>query len=662
MRAYFMCRSLLYITVLFVLCLLGLSNTAIARETLTGAEPPANGLWLDTLDLSAVRQDIKEARAGKSVRGFEISLGGEVFEHGIGTAASSAFMVDLKGAAARFLAVAGIDDATKGRGSASFSVWVDGVRKAESPVLRGNDPPHYFDVDLAGAQSLLLLVSDGGDGNANDHANWAGAAVLLDAAASEHPCAAVLEEEDPVIFLGTCSETAIHGPRITGATPGRPFLYLVPATGEGPLAFSARNLPVGLSLNSQTGIISGALAQAGTTEVELTVTGPKGAATRTLTIVGGEDQLALTPPMGWNSWNVWGLEVDDAKIRAAADYMVSSGLAAHGYQYINVDDAWEASRAPDGTILCNDKFPDMKALGDYIHSKGLKFGIYSSPGPKTCGGYTGSYQYERLDAQTYAGWGVDYLKYDWCSYQGVAGGSDREALMKPYLLMREALEACDRDIVYSLCQYGMGDVWEWGKEVGGNLWRTTGDIADSWSSMSKIGFAQNGLEPWAGPGHWNDPDMLVVGIVGWGKTMRPTPLTKNQQVAHITLWTVLAAPLLLGCDLAQLDAFTLALMTNDEVIAVNQDALGKQGWRCAGDPWTEIWKKPLYDGTLAVALFNRAPVKTTLTARWDDLGISGTQPVRDLWQRKDLPPAEGAFSVQVPAHGAVLFKIGVPEE
>lgn len=649
------------IVVLTGVCLMVLLTvSALAKEPLAGDRLPMNGMWMDTLDLSAVRQDIKKAQAGKSVMGFPISLNGEVFEHGIGTASASEFGVSLKGSALRFRAFAGVDDATKGRGSVAFSVWVDGERKAESPLLRGKDPAYYFDVDLSGAQTLLLLVSDGGDGNANDHADWAGAMLICEPGTAEQISPLVSVEDVPVIFEDTSSAPAIHGPRITGATPGRPFLFLVPATGEGPLAYSADKLPEGLVLDGQTGIISGALAQEGTTDVTLTVTGAKGAASRVLTIVGGEDKLALTPPMGWNSWNVWGLEVDDAKVRAAADYMVASGLAAHGYQYINVDDAWEADRGADGEILCNEKFPDMKALGDYIHSKGLKFGIYSSPGPKTCGGYTGSYQHEQQDIDTYARWGVDYLKYDWCSYQSVAGGVEREALMKPYLLVRSALDNCGRDIVYSLCQYGMGNVWEWGAEVGGDLWRTTGDIGDSWNSVSKIGFAQNGLEAYAGPGHWNDPDMLVVGTVGWGKNVRPTPLTKNEQLAHITLWTMLASPLLLGCDLAQLDEFTLALVANDEVIDVNQDSLGKQGWRCAGDVWAEIWVKPLYDGTLAVALFNRAPVKTTLTARWEDLGISGTQPVRDLWLHKDLSPVTDMFAAQVSAHGAMLVKIGQP--
>ena len=635
--------------------------SAFCAEPLAGEMPPENGMWMDSLDLSLLRQDIKKARSGKSVIGFPMTLKGQVFERGIGTAANSVLGVNLKGAALRFQAYAGVDDATKGRGSVIFEVWVDGERRDGTVVMHGNEAPHFFDVDLTGAQTIFLLVSDGGDGTANDHADWAGAVLMLDPAAKEPPASFVPEDDVPVLTTDTRPEPAIHGPRITGATPGRPFLFLVPATGEGPLTFSAANLPEGLALDPNTGIISGTLVKEGTTDVELTVTGPKGASTRVLTIVGGEDRLALTPPMGWNSWNVWGLNVDETKVRAAADIMVSSGLAAHGYQYINVDDAWEADRAPDGEILCNERFPDMKALGDYIHSKGLKFGIYSSPGPKTCGGYTGSYQHEEQDALTYARWGVDYLKYDWCSYGSVAKDNSREELMKPYQVMRAALDKCDRDIVYSLCQYGMGDVWEWGAEVGGNLWRTTGDIGDSWNSVSRIGFAQNGREPFAGPGRWNDPDMLVVGTVGWGKNVRPTPLTKNEQIAHITLWSMLAAPLLLGCDLEQLDEFTLALMTNDEVLDVNQDPLGKQGWRCAGSAWMEVWTKPLQGGTLAVALFNRAPVKTTVAARWSDLGISGTQPVRDLWQRKDLAPADSAFSAKVPAHGAVLVKIGTPQ-
>lgn len=465
-------------------------------------------------------------------------------------------------------------------------------------------------------------------------------------------------EPAPPIARNDKPEPAIHGPRITGATPGRPFLFLIPATGEPPLTFSADGLPPGLTLDPQTGIISGALEQPGSTDVVLAVSNSSGRATRALTIIGGEHQAALTPPMGWNSWNVWGIVIDDEKVRAAADWMVKSGLAAHGYQYINIDDTWEDKRDANGEITTNKRFPNMKALADHVHAKGLKLGIYSSPGPKTCAGYTGSFQHEQQDAHTYAAWGVDYLKYDWCSYGDIAKSMDLEELQKPYRVMRAALDGCGRDIVYSLCQYGLGEVWKWGADVGGNLWRTSGDIGDTWDSVSSIGFAQDGKEACAGPGHWNDPDMLVVGKVGWGPDVRATQLTPNEQITHITLWCLLAAPLLLGCDLSQLDPFTLALLTNDEVIDVDQDPLGKQASRKARTPRTEVWAKPMSDGTLAVGLFNRAPIRGEVIAKWSDLRIQGRQPVRDLWLQKDLEPAEGSFTASVPGHGAVLIRIG----
>ena len=423
------------------------------------------------------------------------------------------------------------------------------------------------------------------------------------------------------------------------------------------MRYAAENLPAGLTLDEQTGIITGQLEAEGTTEVRVTVSGPRGTASSTLTIVGGEHKLALTPPMGWNSWNVWGTAVDAEKVKAAADWMVKSGLAAHGYQYINIDDAWEGERDANGRITSNEKFPDMKALADYVHSKGLKLGIYSSPGPKTCAGYEGSYQHEFEDAETFAEWGIDLLKYDWCSYGKIAKDDSEAELRKPYELMRQALDACGRDIVYSICQYGMGEVWKWGAEVGGNYWRTTGDITDTWASMSRIGFGQHGLHPYAGPGHWNDPDMLVVGKVGWGPQLHDTRLTRNEQVTHITLWSLLAAPLLIGCDLSQMDEFTVALLSNSEVLAVNQDPLGKQGWRVAQRGKTEVWMRPLADGSIAVGLFNRGRGVTDVVAYWGELGLEGPQRVRNLWTRRDVGTFNGAFTARVSRHGAVMVKI-----
>ena len=309
--------------------------------------------------------------------------------------------------------------------------------------------------------------------------------------------------------------------------------------------------------------------------------------------------------MGWNSWNCFACDVNEANVRAAADAMVASGLINHGWTYINIDDCWEAGRDADGNVLSNQKFPDMKALTDYVHSKGLKIGLYSSPGPKTCAGHEGSYKHEELDARRYGEWGFDYLKYDWCSYGEIVPNPDHDGFMKPYQVMRAALDKVPRDIVFSLCQYGMGNVWEWGAQVGGNCWRTTGDITDTWSSMAGIGFGQAGHEKFAGPGHWNDPDMLVVGYVGWSAKVRPTRLTPNEQYTHISLWCLLCSPLLIGCDMTKLDDFTLNLLTNDEVLDVSQDPLGRQAGRIAKNGSLEIWAKDLEDGSKAVGLFNR---------------------------------------------------------
>jgi alpha-galactosidase len=288
----------------------------------------------------------------------------------------------------------------------------------------------------------------------------------------------------------------------------------------------------------------------------------------------------------------------------------------------------------------------------------MKAGLYSSPGPWTCGGCVASWQHEELDAQSYAQWGFDYLKYDWCSYgEIVRGDNSLPTLQKPYKVMRTALDKQNRDILFSFCQYGMGNVWEWGAEVGGNSWRTTGDINDSWSSMAGIGFRQNGHEKFAGPGHFNDPDMLVVGKVGWGPSLHPTRLTPNEQYTHISLWCLLASPLLIGCDMTQLDDFTLSLLTNDEVLEVNQDPLGHQAARVMQTGQLEVWAKDMEDGSKAVGLFNRGYSEASVTANWADLGLTGKQKVRDLWRQKDLGEFTGSFTASIPRHGAMLVRI-----
>lgn len=643
-------------------CVLGAAAGAAAAETfdLTVTTAPANAVWLDSLDLRGVVQDTGSPQAGKSAAENPLKIKGVAYPHGFGTHAPSSATIALDGCATRFISLVGVDDETKERGSVTFEVWVDGKKVTETPVIHGGEEPRHISVDLTGANTMELVVGDGGDNTDHDHADWAGAIFMLADNARTRP-RAVGEPQMPIAH-GAGAKPRINNPHIVGTTPGRPFIFLVPATGQGPLEFSAKKLPAGLRLDRNTGIISGALDRAGTYEVTLHVKGPKGSDKRKLRIVGGDHKLALTPPMGWNSWNVWASAVDEDKIRAAADAMVASGLAAHGFQYVNIDDCWEGKRNEAGEIQTNEKFPDMKALGDYIHSRGLRFGIYSSPGPKTCAKFEASYQHEEQDAKTWASWGVDYIKYDWCSYGDIVKDVEKTVpvLQKPYRVMREALDKCDRDIVFSLCQYGMGDVWQWGAEVGGNLWRTTGDINDSWGSMAPIGFAHNDRSPFVKPGHWNDPDMLVVGRVGWGPKLHETKLSRNEQITHITLWSLLAAPLLIGCDMSNMDEFTIDVLSNDEVLDVDQDPLGKAAVRKAQDGTTEVWARPLSDKTWAVGLFNRGRKTAPVTVRWSDIDLKGNESVRDLWQQKHVGKFKGSYRQDVSAHGAALIKVGKP--
>jgi alpha-galactosidase len=356
-------------------------------------------------------------------------------------------------------------------------------------------------------------------------------------------------------------------------------------------------------------------------------------------------ELAATPPMGWNSWNHYGCKVSDAIVRQQARAMSNNGMKAAGYEYINIDDCWQGKRDAKGYIHPNDRFPDMKALGDYIHGLGLKFGIYSSPGLQTCAGYAGSYQHEKQDAETYATWGVDYLKYDWCSARKVYKPSEMPAVYKK---MHVALVATGRPIIYSLCEYGMNRVWRWGPSVGGNLWRTTDDIEDNYTRMAFIGFGQQGLARFAGPGHWNDPDMLEVGN---------GHMSADEYRTHMSLWCILAAPLISGNDLANMSQETLSVLTNPEVVAVDQDPGGKEGYRVTQEGPLQVWVKPLADGSKALGLFNEGESPMPVSVRFKDIGLSGEASVRDLWERKDLGTFSGSYTAQVPRHGVVMLKI-----
>ena len=361
--------------------------------------------------------------------------------------------------------------------------------------------------------------------------------------------------------------------------------------------------------------------------------------------------LAQRPPMGWNSWNRFNCRIDETTVRAVADAMASNGMKAAGYDYVVVDDCWHGARDKDGFITADaQRFPSgIKALADYVHAKGLKFGIYSDAGRKTCGGRPGSQGHEYQDALTYARWGVDYLKYDWCN----TGTRNAE---EAYALMADALRASGRSVLLSICEWGNNRPWEWGKKIG-NMWRTTGDITDkwegkynySWGVMSIVDMNEP-LWPHAGPGHWNDPDMLEVGNGG---------LTDTEYRTHFSLWAMMAAPLIAGNDIAAMDDATRAILLNRDVIAVDQDRLGIQGRRVWKDGDREVWVKPLSGGARAVLLVNRGAATADVAATWEQLGLPDRlgAKVRDLWAHRDLGTRRGTIQASVPSHGAAMFRV-----
>jgi alpha-galactosidase len=470
----------------------------------------------------------------------------------------------------------------------------------------------------------------------------------------------------------------INGPKVFGVRPNSPFLYTIPVTGLRPISYAVSGLPKGLQLDPTTGRMTGILKKTGEYKMTVIAQNARAKVERSFTIVVG-DHLELTPTMGWNSWNCWGTSLTQDKTIRSARAMVALGLDRHGWTYINMDDSWQGKRDGSYSALQADaeRYTDMKGMCDEIHNMGLKVGIYNTPWVKSYGGRLGctsenakgevdtvfnrkapynarklpyaigKYSFVKEDARQMAEWGIDYLKYDW--------GPVEAAETK---IMADAIKANGRDIILSLSNNHILNLFSDIKEVSAlaQSWRTTTDINDSWTSMKDIGFSQDKWAPFAGPGHFNDPDMLVVGRVGWGKP-HPTKLTPDEQYTHISLWCLLAAPLLIGCDMEHMDAFTVSLLSNDEVIDVDQDILGKQGVRIDNNGELDVYAKPLEDGSLAVGLFNRGPVKSNITAQWSKLGISGKQTVRDLWRQKDLGVFDNQFVAEVASHGVVFVRV-----
>ncbi len=632
-----------------------------------------NKVYLDELNLKIVKQGWGEhPRKNESCIGKPILLQGTTYNRGVGTHANAVFYINLNGNASQFEGIFGIDDETDGNGSVIVRFYGDNKLLHTTQTLKGGKAPEKVSINLHGINNFIISVTDAHDGINYDHLDIAEAVFTMK---EGKPELVLKPKEEPYILTPPPSPAPkINSPRITAVRPGSPFLFRIPCTGERPIQFHLEGLPDGLTVNSE-GIISGTITNRNpnTYIVQITATNQHGKDQNTLKIVVG-DTLALTPPMGWNHWYTHYDRITADIMKQSADLMVSTGMADVGYQYVSIDDCWANTekhndpmrvgpeRDENGNILPNKYFPNMKELTDYIHAKGLKAGIYTSPGPKTCANYTGSYGYEEKDAKKFAEWGFDFLKYDWCSYSKILKPDKLENLKKPYQVMGDILKRLDRDIVYNLCQYGMGEVWKWGKEVGGNCWRTAGDLGLELLQYHEV--ARRNAEHWeyAGPGAWNDPDYILIGYSGDAHVMgepKPCPLTPSEQYSYMSLWCLMASPLFYSGDMTRLDEFTLNILCNPEVIEIDQDSAGIQGRPIIinKEQNYEVWMKPLQDGSIAVGIFNLDEIEQTITIYWKDLGLSATQKVRDLWRQKDLGTHTESFTTTIPRHGVSLLKV-----
>ena len=628
---------------------------------------------LDELGVSpCYLQDWGSPQVNQSVLGTPLTVNGTVYKHGLGTHSISRILLDLKGKANSISGLAGADDNNMYAGKLQFKIIGDCKLLWSSGIMRKGDAVRKFNVNLVGIKKVLLLVEECGDGIMYDHADWLEVSIATSGKVIPVPVWPKPIMKNKYILTPEASDTPkINNALSYGERPGKPFLWGIMASGNRPMSFQAIGLPDGLSIDQTTGFIRGKVVQTGNYKVLLVASNSKGTDRKEVVIKIG-DKIALTPPMGWNSWNCWGLGVDDQKVRDAAR-MMHDKLYAYGWNYVNIDDGWEASqRSSEGKILSNEKFPDFKELTDYIHSQGLKFGIYSSPGRTTCGGHIGSYQHELADAQIWEHWGVDYLKYDHCSYSEIQENAEEKSIQAPYLVMRDALNKVNRDVVFCV-GYGAPNVWNWGKAAGGNQWRTTRDITDEWNVVTAIGCFQDVCASATAPGCYNDPDMLVIGKLGkgWGAKMHDSYLTPDEQYSHISLWSLLSAPMLIGCDMGDMDGFTLNLLTNSEVISIDQDPLASPAHKILTEQG-QIWYKKLYDGSFAVGFFNMNPYfvlwnqedalkiqekQYSFTLALDALGIKGKVMIRDLWRQKDLGIFVSSFHTSVPYHGVTLIKI-----
>ena len=663
--------SALFFTVVFIL-----SQSPKAQNTKT--------LFFDDLPLQTYSEGIRPVSTKSNYWKNTIKINGVPFSRGFGAQSPAVLSFMLDGNVKRFSAEVGVDDSSNTAIPLTFYVLADQKVLFQSKPMHVGDAAVSIDLDLTGVKQLGLLITDtvGGLGNKRTNGNWANARLMI----NEGFTPGYIPNKDPQIILTPAQKNTpqINTANVFGARPGNPFLLKVATTGQRPMQFSAVNLPTGLKISAETGIITGTVKQRGNYEVILKAKNKLGESTKKLIIKIG-DTIALTPPIGWNGWNSWEAEIDQEKVLASANAMVKTGLADHGWTYINVDDAWMGKRGgPDTALQPNDKFPDLKGMIDQIHSMGLKAGLYSTPYIASYGGYVGAssdyptggethelfkpyrqpysrigkYKFEPNDARQMAAWGVDFLKYDW---RIDVASTER---------MSTALKNSGRDIVLSLSNNAPFEkVTDWVRLS--NMYRTGPDIKDSWTSLFNTAFVLDKWSPYTGPGHWGDADMMILGDVSIGPVMHPTRLTPNEQYSHVSIFSLIASPMLIGCPIERLDPFTLNLLSNDEVIAINQDPLGKAARLILEKDGFQVWKRELENGDYALGIFNiggygKTPQSffrwgneqpKTFTLNFNEIGLVGNFKVRDVWRQKDLGAFKGSISTLIPHHGVMMFRL-----
>ena len=648
-------------------------NTLQAQNTTT--------IFLDDLDVKKYSEGIQSVVTKTNMRGDSMLINRKHYKHGIGVESTSVIPFYIKGQATSFSCTIGADDKANKLIPLTFFILGDGKILYQSPEMIQGDPAISVEVDLKGIQRMGLLVTGRGSGYPKNLGNWADPKITL--------TKGFVPEKIPnngnryILTPPSSPKPRINSPALYGATPGNPVFYTIFASGQKPMEFDASNLPNSLTIDKKTSIITGKIDQRGNYKVTLQAKNALGIAKKTLEIKIG-DTISLTPPIGWNGWNSWARLIDQGKVMASAKAMVNKGLKDHGWAYINIDDAWQGSRGGKyNGIQANEKFPSFAAMVDSVHSMGLKVGLYSSAHITTYAGYVGGsspiptgilpdsiknnkrawrfvgpYKFDENDAKQWADWGIDYLKYDW------------RIEVPSTIRMQQALLKSGRDIHFSISNSApFANASDWAKLT--NSFRTGPDIRDSWTSLFISAFTLDKWAPFGGHGHWLDPDMMIIGNVTTGSQMHPTRLTPDEQYSHVSIFSLLAAPLLIGCPIEQLDDFTLGLLTNDEIIEVNQDPLGISARLVQEKNGVQVWKKPLSDGSFALGFFyteefgktpqtyfhweNEKPIAFTVDL--NSLGLTKNYQLRDVWQQKNLGKIKNQISMTIPHHGVKFYKL-----